>query len=118
MRKHAALLLLGGLLCARPAAADESNAMPPIHVMIRDHTFVPSVVHAKPGQPVVWENADQDPHTVTSGANNTDDGRWRSSELIPDGEKFTLRLKQHGTYPYFCKLHQYEPSMHGTLVVK
>jgi len=87
------------------------------HVTIRDHTFVPSVVHVKPGQAIVWRNTDQDPHTVTSGSRNLDDGRFASSPLIPDGETFTLRLTRPGTYPYFCKPHQYEASMHGTIVV-
>jgi plastocyanin len=117
MRAQAMLLLLGGLLSAEPAAADDAKT-PPLHVTIRDHAFVPNVVHAKPGQSIVWENADQDPHTVTSGANNTDDGRWKSSPLIPDGETFAIRLKQRGKYPYFCKLHQYEASMHGTVVIE
>ncbi len=88
-----------------------------VHVTIRDHTFTPAVVHVKPGQAVVWRNADQDPHTVTSGSQNIDDGKFVSSASIPDGATFTLRLMRPGTYPYFCKPHQYEASMHGTIVV-
>ncbi len=88
-----------------------------VHVTIRDHTFVPAVVHVKPGQAIVWQNADQDPHTVTSGSQNVDDGKFVSSPLIPDGNTFTLRLARPGTYPYFCKPHQFEASMHGTIVV-
>jgi plastocyanin len=88
-----------------------------VHVTIRDHTFVPSIVHVKPGQSIAWRNVDQDPHTVTSGSQNLDDERFASSPLIPDGETFTLRLTRAGTYPYFCKPHQYEASMHGTIVV-
>ena len=88
-----------------------------VHVTIRDHTFVPAVVHVKPGQAIVWQNEDQDPHTVTSGSQNVDDGTFVSSPLIPDGKTFTLRLTRPGKYPYFCKPHQYEPSMHGTIVV-
>jgi plastocyanin len=87
------------------------------HVTIRDHTFVPSIIHVKPGQPIVWRNTDQDPHTVTSGSQNTGDGRFASSPLIPDGATFTLRLARPGTYPYFCKPHQFQASMHGTIVV-
>ena len=88
-----------------------------VHVTIRDHTFVPHIVHVKPGQPIVWQNTDQDPHTVTSGSQNLDDRRFASSPLIPDGETFTLRLARPGKYPYFCKPHQYQASMHGTIVV-
>jgi plastocyanin len=88
-----------------------------VHVTIRDHTFIPAVAHAKPGQAIVWENTDQDPHTVTSGAQNVDDGKFVSSALIPDGQTFTLRLARPGKYPYFCKPHQFQASMHGTIVV-
>jgi len=88
-----------------------------VHVTIRDHTFIPAVVHVKPGQPIVWQNTDQDPHTVTSGSQNVDDGKFVSSELIPDGKTFTLRLTRPGKYPYFCKPHQFEASMHGTIVI-
>jgi plastocyanin len=88
-----------------------------VHGAIRDHTFVPSIVHVRPGQAIVWQNMDQDPHTVTSGSENLDDRRFASSPLIPDGETFTLRLARPGKYPYFCKPHQYQASMHGTIVV-
>lgn len=94
-----------------------AETSPTIHVTIRDHTFHPRVIHVKPGQQIVWTNMDQDPHTVTSGANNIDDGRWKSSPLIPDGGEFRLQLTRPGTYPYFCKPHEFEESMHGTIVV-
>jgi plastocyanin len=74
-------------------------------------------VHAKPGQPIVWLNTDQDFHTVTSGAGNVDDHRWKSSPPIPDGQTFSVRLQKPGTYPYFCLPHQFEASMHGTVIV-
>ncbi len=94
-----------------------ADTLPAVHVKIHDHTFIPAVVHAKAGQTIVWLNTDQDFHTVTSGANNTNDGRWKSSPPIPDGQTFAVRLKP-GTYPYFCLPHQFEPSMHGTIIVK
>jgi plastocyanin len=108
---------LGAGLGATFAPAAAAQPPRPVHVTIRDHTFVPSVVHVKPGQAVVWRNEDQDPHTVTSGGHNVDDGRFVSSPLIADGETFTLRLARPGTYPYFCKPHQFQESMHGTIVV-
>jgi plastocyanin len=97
--------------------AQATPALPTVKVTIHDHAFVPRVVHVKVGQAIVWLNTDQDPHTITSGGKNIDDGRWTSSPLIPDGQTFTLRLSKPGTYPYFCKPHQYEDSMHGTIVV-
>jgi len=110
--------LLAGLLfgwSAAAAAATEKLAV--VHVIIHDHAFQPRVIHVKVGQQIVWINTDQDPHTVTSGANNMDDGRWKSSPLIADGQTFTLRLTRPGTYPYFCKPHEFEESMHGTIIV-
>ncbi len=108
------VLLLAGLSIASPATA----ATPIVHVAIRDHTFVPRVVHARVGQSIVWRNEDQDPHTVTSGTGNAGDGRWKSSPLIPDGSTFELALHRAGTYPYFCKPHQFQDTMHGTIVVR
>ena len=111
------LALLAGLVLSMPAAAISKETPQTVHVTIHDHTFVPRVIRVKAGQQIVWLNTDQDPHTVTSGGNNVDDNRWTSSPLIPDGHTFTLRLDRPGTYPYFCKPHQFEESMHGTIIV-
>lgn len=115
--KRLQLMLLAGSLLWGPAEAAVASPPGPIHVAIRDHAFVPRNIHVKVGQQIIWTNYDQDPHTVTSGANNVDDNRWKSSPLIPDGATFSLRLTQQGTYPYFCKPHQFEEKMHGTIVV-
>ena len=111
------LVLLAGFVFSMPAAAISKETLKPVHVAIHDHTFVPRVIHVATGQQIVWLNTDQDPHTVTSGANSVDDNRWTSSALIPDGKTFTLRLNRPGTFPYFCKPHQFEESMHGTIIV-
>lgn len=109
-------VLLAGSLSGLPGAAAFADTLPAVHVTIHDHAFVPRVVRVKAGQQIVWLNTDQDPHTVTSG-NNVDNGRWTSSPLIPDNKTFTLQLSKAGTYPYFCEPHQFEESMHGTIVV-
>jgi plastocyanin len=111
------IVLLAGLLLWMPAAAGLADSLPAVHVTIHDHAFVPRVVRVKPGQQIVWLNTDQDPHTVTSGSRDAGNDRWKSSPVIADGQTFALRLKQPGTYPYFCKIHQYEDSMHGTIIV-
>jgi plastocyanin len=114
--RRASALFATAVLSAVGRVAD-ADTLPAIHVTIRDHTFVPAVIHAELGQRIVWLNTDQDFHTVTSGANNVDDNRWKSSPPIPDGRTFTVRLQKRGTYPYFCLPHQFEASMHGTIVV-
>jgi plastocyanin len=115
MTRHWPLLVALALL--HPAAARAASHLPVAHVTIRDHTFIPHEIHVKAGEPIVWSNADQDPHTVTSGADNVDDGRWESSPLIVDGGTFRLALTRPGRYPYYCKPHQYEASMHGTIII-
>jgi plastocyanin len=112
MRRDRFVLLAGLLLWALGA-----GTLPVVHVTIHDHAFVPRVVHVKAGQEIVWLNTDQDPHTVTSGTGGAGDDRWKSSPLIADGQKFTLSLTRPGTYPYFCKPHQFEEAMHGTIIV-
>jgi plastocyanin len=114
-RKRSALLVV--LLLSLLGGAAVADALQPVRVVIHDHAFVPRVVHVKVGQEIIWLNTDQDPHTVTSGTHDTGDGRWPSSPLIADGQTFKLRLNRPGTYPYFCKPHQFETSMHGTIVV-
>lgn len=115
--KRSDFVTLAGTTFVVPAAAASAATLKPVHVIIHDHAFNPRVIHVKVGQEIIWLNTDQDPHTVTSGGNNVDDGRWMSSPLIPDGKTFALRLTRPGTYPYFCKPHQFEESMHGTIVV-
>ena len=115
--KRRRFLLLAGLLAWGPAAAVTAGTLPVVRVVIHDHAFQPRVIHVKVGQEITWINTDQDPHTVTSGGNNVDDGRWKSSPLIPDGQTFTLRLARPGKYPYFCKPHEFEESMHGIIIV-
>ncbi len=115
--RHKRSALLAGLLLWLSAGAAGADALQPVRVVIHDHAFVPRVVHVKVGQEIIWLNTDQDPHTVTSGTQDTGDDRWRSSPLIADGQTFSLRLNRPGTYPYFCKPHQFETSMHGTIVV-
>jgi plastocyanin len=109
--------LLASLVLVILARGAGAETLPAIHIEIHDHTFVPAVVHAKAGQPIIWLNTDGDFHTVTSGAHNVDDNRWVSSPPIPDGQTFRVRLATPGTYPYFCKPHQFQASMHGTLII-
>ncbi|HTZ53661.1 MAG TPA: cupredoxin domain-containing protein [Candidatus Acidoferrum sp.] len=115
--KRRQFMLLAGLLTWWPAAAAAAETPPALHVTIHDHAFQPRVIHVEVGQQIIWTNTDQDPHTVTSGSNNIDDGRWKSSPLIADGQTFALRLTRPGTYPYFCKPHEFEESMHGIIIV-
>ena len=87
-----------------------------VHVTIRDLAFTPKVVNVHIGTTVVWTNEDDVAHTVTSGM-TVDDNRWASSPLLSSGKSFSVRFDTAGRFPYFCKPHYYDESMHGVVVV-
>lgn len=84
-------------------------AAPAATVHIKNDAFSPAVVTVHTGDTVLFENDDDDAHTVTASGNAFDskaldtDGRWQHTFTKP------------GTYAYFCQLH---PFMKGTVVVK
>ena len=114
-RLSCVLLLSAFVIDAMPTAA--AAAQPAVHVQIRDLTFTPKIVHIPVGATVVWTNEDDMAHTVTSGT-EADDHRWVTSPLIPRGKSFSVRFQHAGTFPYFCQVHFYDQSMHGTVVVR
>lgn len=69
---------------------------------------VPDPVRVHVGQPLIWVNDSNAPHTATArnlafNSGNVDTGaRW---EYVPN---------KVGTYPYYCIYH---PLMHGVLIV-
>jgi plastocyanin len=125
-RRHTAAMLLASAVCVLiPASARAQTSVPgvahtrttrTVTVTIKNLAFVPKVIHVRAGTAVVWTNRDDVEHTVTSGT-TADDGTWKSSSLLPFGTSFTVRFAKRGTFPYFCKPHFYDPSMHGTVVV-
>ena len=88
---------------AVPALAAE------IHVKIDNFVFNPDNVTVKPGDTVIWENADDIPHSVVSSPVGT----FKSKPMDTE-EKFSFTFEKAGTFVYFCGLH---PHMKGTIVV-
>jgi len=84
-------------------AATAANA-----ATVRDFSFQPGVLKAKPGAKVTWINRDAVAHTVTA-----DNGSFASGNLQPGGS-FSFTFTRPGTYAYHCSIH---PSMHGSVVV-
>ena len=88
----------------RPAGRNASR------VDVRTFIFRPSHLTVAPGTTVVWHNADQAAHTVTSGTRaNADtpgkpDGRF-NGRLAESGGTFAHRFAAAGIYRYFCALH-------------
>jgi len=109
-----AIALLGMLITAGrvggTAAAQEKAAVT-AEVKIDNFSFGPAALTVPVGTTVTWTNRDDIPHTVVST-----DGVFKSKALDTD-DKFSFVFTKPGTYPYFCEPHQYEASMHGTIVV-
>ncbi len=74
-------------------------------VFIRNDSFVPSIVEVQAGGSVLWENQDDELHTVT--------GFGVDVELDPE-ELFMHRFYTQGNYAYNCTVH---PGMSGEVRV-
>ncbi len=103
--------LLGvAVLCAMMGSAPvRAAAEDPNHISIKDFMFVPMSTKVQVGSTVVWENKDDEPHTVTS-----DTGLFRSNALDTN-EKFSFKFDKAGTYHITCSIH---PRMVATIVVE
>ncbi|RDJ30992.1 MAG: hypothetical protein DWQ18_04665 [Crenarchaeota archaeon] len=70
--------------------------------------YIPSELHIKPNQIVVWKNNDFSPHTITSGNPTTGKNyKFDSGEITP-GTSFGYHFNEKGRYPYFCTLHPWQ----------
>jgi plastocyanin len=78
-------------------------------VKIHNFAFNPQRLTVKAGTTVVWENADDIPHTVVSTT------KAFRSEALDTGDKFSFTFTSPGSYEYFCSLH---PHMTGAIVVE
>jgi len=71
--------------------------------------FQPASLKIRVGDVVVWKNASDAPHTVTS---NT--GVFNTKGFLMHGQKFTRTFSLGGTFKYHCNVHPY---MHGMIIV-
>jgi plastocyanin len=76
------------------AAADE------IVVPMANFEFSPREIIVPVGSTIIWLNQDAAPHTATA-----DDGRAFNSDLVANGQSFSLTLLDVGEFSYFCELH-------------
>ncbi len=65
------------------------------------------------GTEVTWTNRDAAPHTSTSGSQGARTGLW-DSEVLRQGDAFSLTFDEAGTFQYFCTVH---PSSMNTVTV-
>jgi manganese oxidase len=84
-----------------------------VAVALENFVFVEDRVEIPVGTTVTWTNGDATTHTVTSGADDTDDDTFDSGDIGP-GETFSHTFDDPGEFAYFCDIH---PTMTGVVVV-
>lgn len=89
-----------------PAAAPAGSSAAAVN--IKSFAFDPASITVKVGTSITWTNEDSAPHTITG-----DKGEWDSGQ-IGQGQTYTHKFDQAGTYAYHCAVH---PKMTGTVVV-
>lgn len=87
----------------KPAtSSNEANT-----VLIENYEFNPKTTTIKVGETVTWLNKDSALHSIVSE-------NYFSSAAFGQGETFTYKFGQAGTYDYICGIHT---SMKGKVVV-
>jgi amicyanin len=121
MIKHASRIMLSAAILAGLAWLAASSAPvtraksfaedkpPAVQVKIDNFSYEPPEITVPAGTTVVWTNADDVPHTVTSN-----DDKFKSKALDTD-DKFAFTFTAPGTYDYYCSVH---PKMTAKVVVK
>ena len=88
-------------------AAARSTVAPPAVVRIIEkssgvYAFDPAVLTIKKGTQVVWTNASDAQHTVTS-----DTGVFNTMGNLSPKQTFTFTFTTAGRYTYHCNIHRY-----------
>jgi len=78
-------------------------------VTINDFAFSPASISVHPGDSVIWNNQDSEPHTATAV-----DGKSFDTGAIDPGTSASLVFPKRGEYAYHCAIH---PEMVGTVEV-
>src|SRR4051812_40940457 len=95
------LLALTAMFLAAKAK-DDDNAH---KVTIKNLKYDPAKLTIKTGETVLWINADDNDHTVTS-----DEKDLFSSDNLGNGDKFRHTFAKKGEFKYHCNYH---PRMKG-----
>ncbi|MGY5148904.1 MAG: plastocyanin/azurin family copper-binding protein [Candidatus Nitrosopumilus sp. bin_68KS] len=77
--------------------------------------FEPHQCTIKQNGNVTWENVDSAAHTITSGTPDAGPSGKFDSGLIMSNNTFSCKLKEKGTYHYFCMVHPWQT---GIIVVE
>jgi plastocyanin len=97
----------------------DATARPPASaavrvVSIRDFLYKPATVTVAVGSRLEFINADDAPHTATSGTSPSADGVFDTGTLTK-GQRRSVRLSKAGTFAYYCEIH---PFMKATVIVR
>jgi len=79
-------------------------------IIIKDMAFTPDTITVPAGAIVRWVNKDSVTHSVVFSK----DSKINPSGVLRNGEGFSVRFYDAGTFPYYCGLH---PEMTGTVIV-
>jgi Plastocyanin len=79
-------------------------------IIIKDMAFTPDTITVKAGSIVRWVNKDSVTHSVVFSK----ESKINPSGVMRNGEGFSVRFYDAGTFPYNCGLH---PQMTGTVIV-
>ncbi|HEV2758220.1 MAG TPA: cupredoxin family copper-binding protein [Acidimicrobiales bacterium] len=86
------------------------TAAEPVVLDIAGFAYCPATFTVAAGAEVAWTNADLAPHTVTYDGPG---GPVDSGSMV-QGQTWSTRFDQPGTYRYYCRFH---PGMTGTILV-
>lgn len=95
---------LAGSSASRAAAPGRQHL-----IDMKGKRYRPDSLFITAGDTVVWNNADDEPHSVTMDTTEFDSGD------INPGSKFRWTFRQKGRLRYHCEVH---PRMKGTLIVR
>ncbi len=102
----AATLLLaacgGGTSASPTATSTPTNGQVKIVENNGKYAFDPATLTVKKGTQVVWTNASDAPHTVTSNA-----GAFNTQNQITENQTFSFTFTTAGTFTYHCEIHTY-----------
>jgi len=80
------------------------------NIEIKGYAFGPSTLNINVGDTIIWTNKDSTQHTVTS-----DSGGELASPYLSNGNNYSHRFTQAGTFSYHCRPHPY---MKGRIIVE
>lgn len=83
------------------ASSDEAPAN---EIYIEDFDFSKPMMSVKKGTTVTWTNKDDARHDVTPNEETAD---FKASELLAQGETYSVTFNSVGTFKYNCSPHPY-----------